>query len=65
MLELRQDLQSKLEKDALDRDERRLFRKLQKCVLLLADNPKHSGLESHEIAPLSARYGQKVFQSLP
>lgn len=63
MWALRQDLQTKFEADSLDGEERRLFRKLQKCVLLLADNPKHRGLNSHEISALSASFGQKVWQS--
>ena len=40
-----------------------LFKKLVKVLLLLEENPRHNSLQSHEIAPLSERYGQKVFQS--
>lgn len=63
MWALRQDLQTKFEADSLDGDERRLFKKLQKCVLLLAENPGHPGLASHEISDLTKRYGVKVWQS--
>src|SRR5258708_2840030 len=63
MWELRQDLQTKFDQNTLDGDERRLFKKLQECVLLLAENPGHPGLSTHEIKPLSARFRQKVWQS--
>ena len=47
----------------LTRDEVELARKLAKAVQHLAANPYHPGLQSHEIAPLTKRYGQKVFES--
>jgi hypothetical protein len=47
----------------LTRVERRLANKFAKAVAHLGDNPSHSGLQSHEIKELSARYGQKVFES--
>ena len=34
-----------------------------KALYLLSQNPRHPGLESHEIASLSKRYGMKVWQS--
>jgi len=43
--------------------DRALARKLAKAVRHIAQNPAHPGLHSHEIAPLMARYGVKVFQS--
>ncbi len=63
MWALRQDLQTKFEAGTLDGDERRLFKKLQKNVLQLAQNPGHPGLASHEISDLTRRYGTKVWQS--
>ena len=36
---------------------------LGKALQHLRDDPFHPGLESHEIDPLTARFGQKVFQS--
>jgi hypothetical protein len=38
-------------------------RKLAKAVRQLSENPAHHSLHSHKIAPLTARYGVKVFQS--
>ncbi|HEV7406637.1 MAG TPA: hypothetical protein VGO11_27045 [Chthoniobacteraceae bacterium] len=56
-----------LEKSAagtLDGDETLLLKKLRKTVLLLAENPMHPGLASHEISDLTKRYGgTKVGQS--
>ena len=63
MRALRQALQAKFEDGTLDGQDRLLFRKLQKTVLLLAANPRHPGLASHEIEPLSKRFGVKVWQS--
>jgi len=40
-----------------------LLKKLRKTVLLLAENPGHPGLASHEISDLTKRYGPKVWQS--
>lgn len=36
---------------------------LGKAMALLANDPKHPGLHSHEIESLSRRYGIKVWQS--
>jgi hypothetical protein len=52
-----------LKKGELNAAERRLAKKLARAVLHLQDNPFHPGLQSHEIDALSARYGQKVFES--
>ena len=34
-----------------------------KTMALLSGNPRHPGLHSHEITSLTARYGQKVWES--
>ena len=52
-----------LKKGQLDAAERKMATKLAQAVLHLQENPFHPGLQSHEITPLSARYGQKVFES--
>lgn len=57
------DLLAKHAAGTLDGGERRLLRKLQKALPLLAANPRHPGLNSHEITALSARLGAKVWQS--
>ena len=40
-----------------------LYKQLGKAMALLSSNPKHPGLNSHEITSLSSRYGMKVFES--
>jgi len=50
-------------KKQLDADGQRLLRTLRKALVLIADNPRHPSLQSHEIAALSKRYGVKVWQS--
>lgn len=57
------NLSQKYKTDSLKKDELRLFKKLIKTFNFLQNNPKHPGLKSHEITPLSKRYGIKVFKS--
>ncbi len=52
-----------LKKGTLSKAEGALAKKLAKAVVHLQDNPFHPGLQTHEIVALSARYGQKVFES--
>jgi hypothetical protein len=63
MLHLWNDLQQKAEAKTLDSEERELFDKWSKAMELLSGNPRHPGLESHEIDDLSKKYGFKVWQS--
>ena len=63
LAELWADLSAKADADTLDGGERRLFKKLVKAATLLAENPSHPGLSTHEISDLSKRYGLKVWQS--
>lgn len=63
MLRLWNDLQQKAEAKALNSEERELFDKRSKALELLSGNPRHPGLESHEIDDLSKKYGFKVWQS--
>ena len=63
MQDLWDSLQAGASAGTLDREQFELARKLAKAVTHLAANPFHPGLASHEITDLTARYGQKVFQS--
>ena len=47
----------------LDKDEERFFKKLVKTLRFLSQNPRHPGLESHEINDLTRKHGLKIFQS--
>ncbi|HMQ78425.1 MAG TPA: hypothetical protein PKE39_06385 [Ignavibacteria bacterium] len=40
-----------------------MFRLIVKSLNYLSQNPKHNSLNSHEIFPLSQRYGIRVWQS--
>lgn len=44
-------------------DEIKLYKKTGKALKLISQNPRHPGLETHEISSLSKRYGMKVWQS--
>ena len=63
MESLWEDLLRKFAGGTLDRDGALLLKKLRKAILLLAENPGHPGLSSHEISSLTERYGMKVWQS--
>jgi hypothetical protein len=63
MSELWNDLTTRAQSNGLSAEERWHYKKLGKAFYLLANNPRHNSLESHEIAPLTERYGLKVFQS--
>jgi hypothetical protein len=47
----------------LDKDEEKFFKKLVKTLRFLGHNPRHPGLESHEIDDLTRKCGIKIFQS--
>ena len=57
------DLVQRKRSGELNKSEERLFKKLHKALSLLSVNPRHNSLNSHDIAPLSRRYGIKVWQS--
>ncbi|HEX4629963.1 MAG TPA: hypothetical protein VH188_03285 [Chthoniobacterales bacterium] len=44
-------------------DRARLLKRLRKTFGLLALNPRHPSLQSHDIDALSKRYGHRVWQS--
>ncbi len=47
----------------LGKDEEKLYKKWGKAMKFLSTDPRHPGLNSHEIEALSHRYGMKVWQS--
>jgi hypothetical protein len=63
MLELWKRLLKEYKQDVIGAEDRELFKKWSKAIRQLRDNPKHPGLQSHEISTLTQRFGQKVFQS--
>lgn len=62
MEEYWRDLCDRAEKNKLGKDKIR-FKKLVKTLYLLANNPHHNSLSTHEIKQLTMRYGKKVWQS--
>ncbi len=57
------DVSSRSDANQLNSEEKRYFKKLVKTLGYLSSNPRHPGLESHEIDDLSRRYGLRVWQS--
>ena len=57
------DLLSRKKQGSLGKKEQQFFRKFAKALRFLSANPRHPGLATHEIMPLTKRYQHKVFQS--
>lgn len=57
------DLSSRKLAGTLNKDEEKLFKKLHKVLSYLSTNPRHNSLQSHDIKPLSRRYGMKEWES--
>lgn len=53
----------KMESATISKEDEKLYKKLGKAMALLANDPRHPGLRSHEIEALTRRYGMKVWQS--
>ena len=56
-------LKQKMADGSAVKSEKELYQKLGKTMKLLAENPRHPGLQSHEIDALTKRYGIKVWES--
>lgn len=57
------ELASKAVAGELNRDEKELYRKIRKTLQHLEKNPKHPGLNSHEIKTLTEKYGVRIWES--
>lgn len=58
-----EEMMHNIESQTCDADEAHLYKKFLKALSLLAQNPRHNSLQSHEIEVLSRRVGYKVWQS--
>ena len=63
MQKLWTDLQEKYRNRTIKKREEQLYKKWGKALKLLATDPFYPSLQTHEIEPLSKRYGMKVWQS--
>ncbi|MBQ6503420.1 MAG: hypothetical protein IJI57_05855 [Flexilinea sp.] len=63
MKELWESLCSKVKNGSASKDEIKLYNKMGKAMRLISQNPRHTGLETHDISSLTKRYGIKVWQS--
>ena len=62
MEEFQDGLLQKRKENTLSKTEADLINRFAKAILFLSSNPKHPGLKTHEIAPLSEKYGFKIVQ---
>lgn len=58
-----QDICDREARDELDKGECKLFKKLIKTFNFISINPRHPGLNSHEIDPLTKIAGFKIWES--
>ncbi len=63
MLALWAELQTKYRDGTIKKKEEELYRKWGNALKKLSDDPFYPSLQTHEIPPLSKRYGVKVWQS--
>ena len=63
MLALWTNLQQKFRSDSLNKTEKQLYKKWGNALKRLSEDPFYPSLQTHEITPLSKRYGMKVWQS--
>ena len=63
MLALWTELQTKYRDGTIRKDEEALYKKWGNALKKLSADPTYPGLKTHEIPPLSKRYGVKVWQS--
>lgn len=57
------ELESKNSSNKIAGKEKIFFDKLLKALKFLSVNPKHNSLQTHEIEPLSKKYGMRIWQS--
>lgn len=63
MEELWNRLQREYRAGNISKDDAGLYKKWGKALKLLSANPRHRSLRTHDIEPLTVRYGEKVWQS--
>ena len=56
-------LKQKVQDKTASKDDKKQYKKLGKAFALIAQNPRHPSLNTHEITVLSNRYGMKVWES--
>ena len=56
-------LQTEYRAGTISKTDAQLYKKWGKVLSLLSENPKHPSLKTHEIAALTDRYGERVWQS--
>ena len=57
------DLRQKIHAGTATKNETQLYKKIGKTLKQISMDPTYPGLETHNIEPLTKRYGQKVWQS--
>jgi hypothetical protein len=56
-------LQREFRSGTISKEDALLYKKWGKALKLLSEDPRHTGLHTHDIEPLTKRYGERVWQS--
>lgn len=56
-------LQQAYRNGSISKKDAALYKKWGKALKLLSEDPRYPGLHTHDIEPLTERYGEKVWQS--
>ena len=56
-------LQKEFRSGTISKADASLYKKLGKTLKLIAENPRHPSLQTHDISVLTDRYGERVWQS--
>lgn len=57
------EMNQKFDGNELNATAKIFFKKFVKALRLLSDNPRHNGINSHEIPPLTQKHAIKIWQS--
>ena len=63
MEEFWESLKEKVEQKTATKEEEQHYKQIGKALALISDNPRYPGLNTHDIPPLTQRYGMKVWES--
>ena len=63
MEEIWTSLRAEVDAGTASADTKRQFKRLQKGLALLSENPRHPGLHSHKVSAMTKRAGFEVWES--
>ena len=62
-VELADSVKQHIKNMMLDRSKFKQLKAVRKCLLLIAENTRHSGLQTHKYSKFAGKNGEEVFES--